>query len=152
MKHHTFWMNIALDEAAQASQKEEIPVGAALINTDKQELVFKGHNHVEEWQDPTAHAEMLAIQSGCHSLKTNYLEHCTLYVTLEPCPMCAQAISFARIGKLVWGAYNPKGGGIDHGAQIFQKSSCFHTPQIIGGVSEQACSAFLKDFFRNKRD
>jgi tRNA(Arg) A34 adenosine deaminase TadA len=94
---------------------------------------------------------MLAIRAGCQYLKKPYLEGCTLYVTLEPCPMCAQALSFARLKRLVWGGYNPKGGGVIHGPMIFDRSTAFHKPDCLGGVQEERCKELLKRFFEERR-
>ena len=101
--------------------------------------------------DPTAHAELLAIRAGARLLEQKRLERATLYVTLEPCPMCAQAIAFARLKKLVFGAYDPKGGGVDHGPRIFQQPTCHHRPEVVGGVQELAAARLLRDFFKERR-
>jgi tRNA(Arg) A34 adenosine deaminase TadA len=109
-------MNRALLQAHQAFLKGEVPVGVVMVHALGQEVLFEGHNLVETLQDPTAHGEMLAIRETCRHLGTSHLEDVSLYVTLEPCAMCAQALAFARVGKIFFGAFNPKGGGIDHGA------------------------------------
>ncbi|HIP09895.1 MAG TPA: nucleoside deaminase, partial [Rhodospirillales bacterium] len=108
-------------------------------------------NQTKEFTDPTAHAELLVIQQGGRRLENTYLTGCDLYVTLEPCPMCAQAISFARIRRLYFGACDPKGGGVEHGARIFQQSTCHHHPEVYGGIEEKMCGALLRSFFDGKR-
>ncbi|MFM2130479.1 MAG: hypothetical protein RL477_2025, partial [Pseudomonadota bacterium] len=102
-------------------------------------------------QDPTAHAEMRAIRAAARKAGAARLTHCDLYVTLEPCPMCAQAISFARLRRLYYGAADPKGGAVDHGPRIFAQKTCFHAPEVIGGLRETECGELLKDFFRERR-
>lgn len=143
-------MDRALEEAAAAAARGEIPVGAVIIGPDGTILAQTG-NQTEVNSDPTAHAEILAIRAAAHIIGSPRLIGCDLYVTLEPCPMCAQAISFARIRKLVFGAYDPKGGGVDHGARIFAAPSCHHTPEIIGGVRESESAALLREFFAARR-
>lgn len=142
-------MKIALEQARLAAQAGETPVGAAILRGG--EVIALAHNRTERDHDATAHAEMLALRAASRALATRYLNDCTLYVTLEPCPMCAQAIAFARIGRLVFGAYDPKGGGVEHGPRIFRQPSCHHVPDIIGGVMESECGALLKEFFQQKR-
>lgn len=144
-------MHCALLEAEKAFSQEEVPVGAIIVDSLSGEVIAAAHNEMVSRKDPTAHAELLALQEACAKKGVGRLEDCDLYVTLEPCPMCAQAISFARIRRLYFGAYDPKGGGVDHGARIFNASSCHHRPEIIGGWQEEKCSLLLKDFFKNKR-
>ena len=144
------WMERALQEAAAAAARGEIPVGAVIVGPDGALLAEEG-NRTEATNDPTAHAEILAIRAAAAKLGSPRLAGCDLYVTLEPCPMCAQAISFARIRKLVFAAYDPKGGGVDHGARIFAAPSCHHTPEIIGGVRESESAALLREFFAARR-
>ena len=127
----------------------EVPIGAVIIHDG--EVIAQAHNMVETLPDPSAHAEVVALRIAAEKLGSARLNECDLYVTLEPCPMCAQAISFARIRKLVYGAYDPKGGGVEHGPRIFQQPTCHHVPEIIGGVMEQECGQLLKDFFASKR-
>ena len=143
-------MDRALEEAAAAAARGEIPVGAVIVGPDGAILAQTG-NQTEATSDPTAHAEIVAIRAAGRILGSPRLIGCDLYVTLEPCPMCAQAISFARIRKLVFGAYDPKGGGVDHGARIFAAPSCHHTPEIIGGVRESESAALLREFFAARR-
>jgi tRNA(adenine34) deaminase len=144
-------MQRAIQEAKRAAEYDEVPVGAVIIDSTNGEILAEVHNEMESRKDPTAHAEMLAIRQACEKKENSRLENCDLYVTLEPCPMCAQAISFARLRRVYFGAYDPKGGGVDHGPQIFNSSSCHHRPEVIGGIEEQVCSLILKDFFEMKR-
>lgn len=144
-------MQRALQEAAAAAAAGEVPVGAVIVHGDTGLIVAAAHNRVEQDHDPTAHAELLAIRAAARLQGAPRLVDCDLYVTLEPCPMCAQAISFARLRRLVFGAYDPKGGGVDHGPRIFERASCHHRPEIVGGVMEQACGEMLRKFFRVRR-
>jgi tRNA(Arg) A34 adenosine deaminase TadA len=145
------YMAAALAEARLAAAAGEVPVGAVLVEAASGEILARAHNRVERDADPTAHAEMLAIRAAAANLGAKRLTEADLYVTLEPCPMCATAISFARLRRVVFGAYDPKGGGIDHGPRIFQQPTCHHRPEVVGGVQEQACGALLQDFFRERR-
>jgi len=145
------YMGEALAEARLAAGAGEVPVGALLVDAASGEILARAHNRVECDADPTAHAEMLAIRAVAARLGAKRLTGADLYVTLEPCPMCAAAISFARLRRLVFGAYDPKGGGVDHGPRIFQQATCHHRPEVVGGVQEQACAALLQDFFRQRR-
>ncbi|MBX9786067.1 MAG: nucleoside deaminase [Alphaproteobacteria bacterium] len=144
-------MDHAFCEAEKAFSKGEVPVGASIIEASTGNLIATSHNEMVERKDPTAHAELLVIQKACQILGLNRLEDCDIYVTLEPCPMCAQAISFARFRRLYFGAYDPKGGGVDHGAQIFQASSCHHKPEVVGGMNEAKCAQLLMQFFQKVR-
>lgn len=144
-------MQKSLDLAAIASQKGEVPVGAIIVHNATQKILAQHHNLVETCCDPTAHAEMLAIKTACTKLHTKNLSNCTLFVTLEPCAMCAQALAWAKINKIVFGAYDSKNGGIDHGPRIYNKKACNHNPIIIGGILEKSCKKLLQDFFEQKR-
>lgn len=144
-------MQCALQEAEKARDQNEVPVGAVIVDGISGEIIALAHNEMEKNHDPTAHAEMLAIRRAVAIKGKGRLEDCHLYVTLEPCPMCAQAISFARLRRLYFGAYDPKGGGVDHGAKIFNASSCHHVPEIIGGLEEKKCAQLLTHFFKQKR-
>lgn len=144
-------MQRALEVAKKAYAQNEVPVGAVVVDSLTGEIIATAQNEMEQTQDPTAHAEMLAIKRATLALGKGRLENCDLYVTLEPCPMCAQAISFARIRRLYFGAYDPKGGGVDHGAKIFNASSCHHIPEVIGGLEERECAQLLVEFFKQKR-
>ncbi len=143
-------MEIALSEARDAAARGEVPIGAVVLGPDGAVLGRAG-NRVEELRDPTAHAEILALRQAAQVLDSPRLPECDLYVTLEPCPMCAQALSFFRIRKLVFGAYDPKGGGVEHGARVLHASSCLHHPEVIGGVRESDAAALLKLFFAELR-
>ena len=143
-------MQAAMDEARTAGARGEIPVGAVVTGPDGTILTRAG-NRTEADNDPTAHAELLALRAAAALRASPRLPDCDLVVTLEPCPMCAQAISLFRIRRLIFGAYDPKGGGVDHGARIFAASSCHHRPQIVGGVRETEAATLLRDFFREKR-
>ena len=143
-------MRLAFDHAAAAAAMGEIPVGAVVCAADGTILAAAG-NRTEADNDPTAHAEILALRAAAARFGSPRLPGCDLFVTLEPCPMCAHAISLFRIRRLVFGAYDPKGGGVDHGPRIFQASSCHHVPEVIGGVREAESAALLRDFFRQRR-
>lgn len=143
-------MKLALDEAGRASERGEVPVGAVLV-TAQGELAASAGNRVEELSDPTAHAELLAIREAAVKAGSPRLGDCDLFVTLEPCAMCAQAISLARIRRLVFAAYDPKGGGVEHGARVFSHATCHHAPEVIGGLMESEASLMLKDFFKARR-
>ena len=143
-------MDLAMAEAKAAAARGEIPVGAVVLGPDGSILARAG-NATEALNDPTAHAELLALRAAAAACASPRLPDCDLFVTLEPCPMCAQAISLFRIRRLIFGAYDPKGGGVDHGARVFNAASCHHRPEIIGGVGETASQTLLRDFFRMKR-
>ena len=143
-------MDIALAEARDAAARGEVPVGAVVLAPDGTVLARSG-NQVEALRDASAHAELLALRAAAARRGTPRLPDCDLVVTLEPCPMCAQAISFFRIRRLVFGAYDPKGGGVDHGARVFDAASCHHRPEVVGGVREQDASSLLRGFFAAKR-
>lgn len=145
-------MQCAIHEAEKACTQDEVPVGAVIVDSLSGDIIAVAHNEMEQRRDPTAHAEMLAIRRAVAARGRGRLEDCDLYVTLEPCPMCAQAISFSRIRRLYFGAYDPKGGGVDHGAKIFNASSCHHIPEVIGGLEEKECAQLLRDFFEKKRE
>jgi tRNA(adenine34) deaminase len=143
-------MQAALDEARAAAVRGEIPVGAVVIDPNGTILARAG-NRTEADNDPTAHAEILALRSAAVLRNSPRLPDCDLVVTLEPCPMCAHAISLFRVRRLIFGAYDPKGGGVDHGARIFDAPSCHHRPDIVGGVRETEAATLLRDFFQAKR-
>ena len=144
-------MQIALDEARKAALLNEVPVGAVIVHGPSGRVLATAHNEMMKTGSPLAHAEMLVIQRACKIQKEMRLTECDIYITLEPCPMCAQAISFARLRRVYFGAYDPKAGGVEHGPHIFQSSSCFHQPEVIGGIDEEECGGFLKAFFKSKR-
>ena len=143
-------MLLALAEAEAAAARGEVPVGAAIVDVAGTVLAVAG-NRVEELADPTAHAEMLAIRAAAGSRGEKVLADCDLYVTLEPCAMCAQALSLARIRRVHFGAYDPKGGGVEHGARVFDHPTCHHRPEVIGGIEETRAGELLKRFFRERR-
>ncbi|MEX1203906.1 MAG: nucleoside deaminase [Dongiaceae bacterium] len=143
-------MALALAEAEAAGARGEVPVGAVLVDAAGAVLAQAG-NRVEDLRDPTAHAEMLAIRAAAAALGAKRLEGADLYVTLEPCAMCAAAISFARLRRLYFGAYDPKGGGVEHGARIFAQATCHHRPEVYGGIAETQAAKLLQDFFRDRR-
>ena len=142
-------MQHALELALQGAEAGEVPIGALVVKDNQ--VIGAFHNWVENFSDPTAHAEMLALRAACEALGTPRLDGCDLYVTLEPCPMCAAAMSFARIRRLYFGASDPKGGGVEHGPRIFTQPTCHHKPEVYGGISEHQCAEVLKAFFRQKR-
>jgi len=144
-------MDLALREAEAAAAAGEVPVGAVLVDGETGEVLARAHNRVEADQDPTAHAELLAIREAARRLDAKRLTRADLYVSLEPCAMCAQAISFARLRRLVFAAYDPKGGGVEHGARIFAQPTCHHRPEVVGGVQERRAGELLKAFFRERR-
>ncbi len=143
-------MDIALQEARAAAARGEIPVGAVVLGPDGSVLAREG-NAVEAQADASAHAELLALRAAASIRGEPRLPDCDLVVTLEPCPMCAQAISLFRIRRLVFGAYDPKGGGVEHGARVFDAPSCHHRPDIVGGVRESESAALLRRFFQARR-
>lgn len=140
----------ALREAEAAAARGEVPVGA-VVTDESGTLLAAAGNEVEARCDPTAHAEILALREAARRLGSPRLPNCTLTVTLEPCPMCAQAASFFRVKRIVFGAYDPKGGGVDHGARIFAAPSCHHVPEVVSGVRESDCAALLRGFFEARR-
>ena len=144
-------MPAALAEARAAAQRGEVPVGAILLGPDGHVLARAG-NRTRERSDPTAHAESLAIREACAALKSERLPGARLWVTLEPCPMCAAAISAARIEVLYYGADDPRMGGVRHGAKVFDHPQCHHRPQIVDGISAEESRALLQDFFRERRN
>lgn len=140
----------AIAEARLAASLGEVPVGAVIVDAAGN-IIAQAHNLTETNADPTAHAEMLAIRAACEKLGSPRLLDCDMYVTLEPCAMCAAAISFARLRRLYFGAYDPKGGGVEHGPRFFTQPTCHHAPEVTGGLGEAECSALLRDFFAAKR-
>ena len=143
-------MDRALQQARLAAQRGEVPIGAVIVGPDGVVLAEAG-NQTEADRDPTAHAEMLAIRAAASRRGASRLIDCDLHVTLEPCPMCAQAISFARIRRVYYGASDPKGGGIEHGPRIFSQPTCHHRPEVYSGIGEAPAAALLKTFFRARR-
>jgi tRNA(adenine34) deaminase len=145
------FMALALAEAERAGERGEVPVGAVVVEARTGAVLASAGNRVEELGDPTAHAEMLALRAAAERQGAPRLVDCDLYVTLEPCPMCAAAIAFARIRRLYFGAGDPKGGGVEHGPRIFSQPTCHHRPEIYGGLDEARAAALLKRFFEALR-
>ncbi|MBV1900644.1 MAG: nucleoside deaminase [Kordiimonadaceae bacterium] len=143
-------MHQALDEARVAAEKGEVPIGAVITGPDGEVLAAAG-NRVVGPKDPTGHAELIAIRQAAKKLGSERLVDCSLYVTLEPCAMCAQAIAFARIARVYFGADDPKGGGITVGARIYSQSTTHHKPEVYGGILENEASQMLRDFFKTRR-
>ncbi|MSP67011.1 MAG: nucleoside deaminase [Alphaproteobacteria bacterium] len=141
----------AFAEAEAAAARGEVPVGAVVVEAATGAILAAAGNQVEARADPTAHAEMLAIRAAAQARGSALLMGCDLYVTLEPCPMCAAAIGFARLRRLYYGAPDPKGGGVEHGARIFAQPTCHHRPETYGGIDEQRSAALLRAFFRARR-
>jgi tRNA(Arg) A34 adenosine deaminase TadA len=139
-------MEIALEQARAAAARGEVPVGAVVTDAAGRVLAMAG-NEVEARRDPSAHAEMLALRAAAQRLGDKLLPEATLTVTLEPCAMCAQAIAFFRVKRLVFGAYDPKGGAVEHGPRLFGQPTCHHAPEVVGGVREGEAGALLKAFF-----
>jgi len=150
MSGFTTHMDAALAAARAAAKRGEVPVGAVVISPGGTVLARAG-NRMRELNDPSAHAEMLAIRGAAAALGQERLTGCDLYVTLEPCAMCAGVIANARIRRLYFGAFDPKSGGVDHGARVFSHPQCHHAPDVYSGVSEAQSSALLRDFFANRR-
>jgi tRNA(Arg) A34 adenosine deaminase TadA len=144
-------MGLAFRQAEAAAARDEVPIGAVLVDSATGQVLAADHNRVEELHDPTAHAEMLVIRAVATGRKEKRLPLCDLYVTLEPCPMCATAISFARLRRVIYAARDPKGGGIEHGPRIFQQPTCHHRPEVSGGLDETRSATLLKAFFESKR-
>jgi tRNA(adenine34) deaminase len=143
-------MQSALAEARTAAARGEVPVGALVLAPDGAVLARAG-NEVEARGDASAHAEMLALRLAAKTLGRTRLEGCTLVVTLEPCPMCAAAASHFRVARVMFGAYDPKGGGIEHGPRLYRQPGCLHRPETVGGIAEQECAAMLREFFKTLR-
>src|SRR5713101_9538820 len=148
MPTHTF-MDLALDEAHAAAETGEVPIGCVIVHDG--DMIAQAGNRTLADRDPTAHAEMVAIRQAAAALGSERLVDCDLYVTLEPCAMCAAAISFARIRRLYYGAADPKGGAVENGVRFFASPNCHHRPDVYAGIGEAAASALLKDFFRELR-
>ncbi len=143
-------MDLAFAEAEAAAARGEVPIGAVIVDGQGGVIAAAG-NRTLELKDPTAHAEILAIRAACARLGSERLPGCDLYVTLEPCPMCATAISFARVRRLYFGAADEKGGGVEHGPRIFAHPTCHHAPEIYGGLSERRAADLLRAFFAARR-
>jgi len=144
-------MALARAEAERAGGRGEVPVGAVVVEAATAAVLASAGNRVEELRDPTAHAEMLALRAAAERQGAPRLPDCDLYVTLEPCPMCAAAVSLARVRRLYFGAADPKGGGVEHGPRIFSQPTCHHRPEVYGGIDEARAAALLKRFFEALR-
>lgn len=142
-------MDLALKEARKARHRGEVPIGAVLVRDGV--VIASAGNRTIELNDPTAHAEILVIRDACEAAGSQRLPDCDLYVTLEPCPMCAAAISFARIRRLYYGAADVKGGAVDNGPCLYHQPICHHAPEVYSGFSERECADLLQDFFRQRR-
>jgi len=147
----TSFMVQALAEAERAGALGEVPVGAVLVEGGSGTVLAASGNRVEELADPTAHAEMLVLRAAAAARGKARLDDCDLYVSLEPCAMCAAAISLARVRRLYFGAYDPKGGAVDHGPRWFQQPTCLHRPEIYGGIEETRAGNLLRRFFQERR-
>ena len=143
------FMDLALEAAETAGKSGEVPIGCVVVRDGA--VVAAAGNRTLGDRDPTAHAELVAIRAAAATLGNERLADCDLYVTLEPCAMCAAAISFARIRRLYFGASDPKGGAVEHGVRFFAASTCHHRPEVYGNISESDCAALLKDFFQARR-
>ena len=143
-------MLLALAQARAAAERGEVPVGAVLVDPQG-EVIARAGNRVEEWGDASAHAEMIVMREAMRVRNKRKLMDCTLVVTLEPCAMCAAAMIHFRVGRLVFGAYDQKGGAVDHGPRLFDREDSLHRPEVIGGVCEQESAFMLKDFFNKRR-
>ncbi|WP_088310419.1 nucleoside deaminase [Novosphingobium sp. B 225] len=142
-------MQLALSEARKGESAGEVPIGAVVIKDGQ--VIAAAHNQPRGLHDPTAHAELLAIRAAARVLGSERLTGCELWVTLEPCPMCAGAISHARIGKLYYAASDPKGGAVEHGARVFEHDQCLHRPEIYSGMGEAEAAELLREFFAARR-
>lgn len=143
------YMDLAFEEAVAAGARGEVPIGCVIVRDGA--VIARAGNRTLADADPTAHAEMLAIRAAAGALGSERLVDCDLYVTLEPCPMCAAALSFARIRRLYYGAQDPKGGAVDSGVRLYASPTCHHRPDVYGGLGEQRAAALLRDFFRDRR-
>ena len=143
------FMDMALDEARAAGEAGEVPIGCVIVRGGA--VVARAGNRTLTERDPTAHAELVAIRQAAALLGSERLDECDLYVTLEPCAMCAGAVAFARIRRLYYGAADPKGGAVDNGVKFFSSPTCHHRPEVYGGIAEAEASALLKEFFRERR-
>ncbi len=146
------FMQRAIELAAQAAAEDEVPIGAVIVNPENGEIIAEAYNQSQHISDASAHAEIEAIRKACAKLGQNRLWDMDLYVTLEPCTMCAGAISLARIKNLYFGAADAKGGAVINGVKFFEAPTCHHRPQVSGGILEEECAALLKNFFRQKRN
>jgi tRNA(adenine34) deaminase len=145
------YMALALAEAERAGERGEVPVGAVLVDGTSGAVLAASGNRIEELGDPTAHSELLVLRDAATKSGRPRLAECDLYVTLEPCAMCAAALSFARIRRLYFGAYDPKGGAVEHGPRFFRQPTCHHRPEVYGGIDEARAGELLRRFFAERR-
>jgi tRNA(adenine34) deaminase len=145
------WMRRALEEANAAAARDEVPIGAVIVDPRDDLLVAANGNRTREMHDPTGHAEILTIREACEKAGAQRIPEFDLYVTLEPCAMCAGAISFARIRRVIFGAVDVKGGGVLHGGKFYEQPTCHHRPEVVSDILSDECGQVLKDFFRSKR-
>ncbi|GGF16044.1 tRNA-specific adenosine deaminase [Aliidongia dinghuensis] len=145
------FMDRALEQARAAAAAGEVPVGAVVVEAATGRILAEARNRTEELNDPSAHAELLAIRAAAALMESPRLPDCDLYVTLEPCPMCAGAIAFARLRRVYYGAGDPKGGAVDHGVRLFDQPTCHHRPEVYGGIGETESAVLLRDFFQARR-
>ncbi len=144
-------MRAALKQAQEALALDEVPIGAVVVDCESGEIIGRGFNQTITLSDPSAHAEILAVREACQLKQAQRIPECDIYVTLEPCVMCAGCISFARIRHVYFGAYDPKSGGVCQGAKVFEHAQTHHKPDVTGGILEDECSVLLKNFFKAKR-
>lgn len=144
-------MLLALEEANAAAGREEVPIGAVIIDPESGEVIARAGNRTRELNDPSAHAEMLCIREACAKAGAQRIPGMWLYVTLEPCAMCAAAISFARIARVIIGADDPKGGGILHGGKFYDQPTCHWRPEVVSGIEAEKCGEVLREFFKARR-
>jgi len=143
------FMDLALEQARAAAARGEVPVGCVIVRDGA--VIARAGNRTLSDKDPTAHAELLALRQAAALLGSERLTDCDLYVTLEPCTMCAAAMSFARIRRLYFGAADPKGGAVEHGVRFFAAATCHHRPEVYGGINDSECAGLLRDFFTARR-
>ena len=144
-------MQAALEEAKAAAARDEVPIGGVLVDPQTGDIIAEAGNRTREMNDPSAHTEMLLIRAACKMTGAQRIPQFDMYVTLEPCTMCAAAISFARIRRLVIGTPDPKGGGILHGAKFYDQPTCHHRPEVVSGILADDCGDILREFFKTKR-
>jgi tRNA(Arg) A34 adenosine deaminase TadA len=145
------FMRLALEEANSAQIRDEVPIGAILVHKDTGDIIARNGNRTRETSDPTAHAEILCIRTACEKLGVQRIPDYDLYATLEPCPMCASALSFARLNRVIFGATDSKSGGLNDSLNLYTHSQLHHKPKIVSGILSEECGQILKDFFKRKR-
>ncbi|MEM7650690.1 MAG: nucleoside deaminase [Pseudomonadota bacterium] len=151
MEDDLIYMRAAMEEANKAALRDEVPIGAVLVERESGKIVASHGNRTRELKDPTAHAEILCIRDTCEQTGAQRAPGYDLFVTLEPCAMCAAAISFARLNRVIFGADDPKGGGILHGGKFYEQPTCHHKPEVVHGILADEAGQILKDFFKDKR-